>query len=134
MQRGKNVSMCQQCLCKKILYWVKYLQNFTLFCRESEYCGYFALFGATLFCTFWNFILAFFCTFCVFLFFCSVLLQIRFVVIYTLFQVKYFWLKTCLCKKKCLLTCLHIWSKGSLFFKQTNGGHSCFYYDIEVGK
>ena len=35
-QRWKNVSNCQQCWCKKILSRVKSLQNFTLFCRESE--------------------------------------------------------------------------------------------------
>ena len=35
-QRCKNVPMCQQCWCKKILSPVKSLQNFTLFCRESE--------------------------------------------------------------------------------------------------
>ena len=43
--------------------------------------------------------LTLFCTLCVSLAFHVVLFLIRFVVIYALFLVKYFWLKPCLCKK-----------------------------------
>ena len=60
--------------------------------------------------TFWNCMLlvGIFWTIWVFWAFYTVLLQIRFVVIYALFRVKYFWLKPCLCKKIVFLhVCAH---------------------------
>ena len=55
--------------------------------------------------TFWHF----FCTSWIFWAFYAVFSRNRFVVIYALLQVKYFWLKPCLCKKKsCLFACLHV--------------------------
>ena len=55
-----------------------------------------------------------------FLTFYAVLSQIRFVIVYALFRVKYFWLKTCLCKKIVFLhVCLKlfgaIWSYLEIF-------------------
>ena len=92
-QMEKNVPMCQQCRCKKILSRVKSLQEITLFCQESRKCCDFALFGGIFYNTSWNFMLSFgiFCTIWVFWVFYAVLLQTRL-----------FWLKQCLCKKMSL--------------------------------
>ena len=65
-QRCKNVRTCKQCLCKMFLAWVKFYQNFTLFCRKSELCPNFVLFGGI----FWHILelnfsfWLFFCTIC----------------------------------------------------------------------
>ena len=117
-QRCKNVPTCQQCWCKKILVRVKSWQNFTLFCREFEYLHNFALFGGI----FWH-ILELYVTLCVFWAFYAVLLRIKFVIIYAVFRVKYFWLKPCVCKKRCLFACLPCPRRGQhlrFFLSATN--------------
>ena len=47
-QRWKNVPACQQCWCKFFPSSGKICANFTLFCRKSELCRDFAIFGVTL--------------------------------------------------------------------------------------
>ena len=67
-----------------------------------------------LFCMFWNFMLLFgnfSPTIWVFWAFYAVLLRTRFVVIYALFLVKYFWLKPCLWTK---IVFLNVWCPATL--------------------
>ena len=107
-QSCKNVQRCKQCLCKKNPILGKiFAKCYAVLSRKwvmsrfrAFWWHFFAHFGTL--CYF----LAFFCTIWVFLAFYAVLSQIRFVVIYALVRVKYFWLKPCLCKKNCLFACL----------------------------
>ena len=98
MIRDAKTYKCANNVCiKKILSRVKSLQNFLLFCQERESSCNVVLFGVI----FWH-ILEFYVTFgifwtiWVFWAFEAVLLRIRYVVIYTLFRVRHFWLKPCL--------------------------------------
>ena len=93
--------MCQQWWCKKNPISGKIFAKFYavlsrkwVMLRFRAFWWHFLTHFGTL-CYF----LAFFGTIWVFWAFYAVLLRIRFIVIYALFWVKYFWLKPCLCKK-----------------------------------
>ena len=99
-QRCKNVQTCKQCLCKKNPISGKiFAKVYAVLSRKwvmSQFCACWWHFGTL--CPF----LAFFGTIWIFWAFNPVLSRIRFVVIFTLFQVKYLWLKPYLFLKKCL--------------------------------
>ena len=101
-QRANNVGV------KKNHIWGKIFAKFYAVLSVKSVMAQFCIFW-------WHFIAHFgtlcyffgiFCSILVLLVFYAVLLQIRFVVIYALFQLKYFLLKPCQCKKKFFL---HVW-------------------------
>ena len=103
------------------LAWVKSVPNSKLFCRKNELCRNFALFMVILKNrkTFINHIFIasidvwqskFDHTFCK-IYFTLFRHELNFVAIYTLFWVKSFWLKPCLCKKNSMSA---FWTFGYL--------------------
>ena len=107
---------------------VKYVPNFTLFCRESELCCNFSILGVIFLAFHWEIftfifkigtnklnyiILAFidmwqssFAHTCYQIHITLFCQKITFVKIYSLFQVNFFWIQHYLCKKNCLFPCL----------------------------